>query len=272
MILSLSKCLLFGLLPGLLAPGVARAAESVKFHSHNDYLHERPLWDALKAGVTSVEADVWKFWSGLYVSHFPLFGKSGSLEGWYLDPWRKAAAQEGVMGWRQLWMDIKGPDGAVQEALVSTLREVLGGYEAHSPRIILTGNDEAKKAIAHRLSGERGLAGKFEIDRREFDRLDPPRNGPADPWGWYSLSWSEHFTWDGKGCIPSTEWGKLNAQIAAIHSKGRSVRYFHVPSTLAWVRVAHEAGVDLIDVDDLSLPGRLKKENPRAPASVCPRI
>jgi hypothetical protein len=272
MILSLSKCLLFGLLPGLLAPGVARAAESVKFHSHNDYLHERPLWDALKAGVTSVEADVWKFWSGLYVSHFPLFGKSGSLEGWYLDPWRKAAAQEGVMGWRQLWMDIKGPDGAVQEALVSTLREVLGGYEAHSPRIILTGNDEAKKAIAHRLSGERGLAGKFEIDRREFDRLDPPRNGPADPWGWYSLSWSEHFTWDGKGCIPSTEWGRLNAQIAAIHSKGRSVRYFHVPSTLAWVRVAHEAGVDLIDVDDLSLPGRLKKENPRAPASVCPRI
>jgi hypothetical protein len=272
MTLPLKRYILPALVCFIPAMGFAWASEPIQFHAHNDYLHERPLWDALQAGVTSVEADVWKFWSGLYVSHFPIFGKSGSLEGWYLDPWRKAAAQEGASGWRQLWMDIKGPEGAVQGALVSTLRDILGGHEERAPRIVLTGNDVAKMAIAQKLRGERGLAGKFEIDRREFDQLDPPRDGPADPWGWYSLSWSEHFTWDGKGCMPVAEWAKLNGQIAAIHSKGRRVRYFHVPSTLAWIRVAQSAGVDLIDVDDLSLPGRLKKENPRAPASVCPRI
>jgi len=263
---------LVGLVSAIMGLNSAPAVEPIQFHSHNDYLHERPLWDALEAGVTSVEADVWKFWSGLYVSHFPIFGKSGSLEGWYLDPWRKAAVRQGATDWRQLWMDIKGPEGPVQEALLSTLRGILGGEHGLGPRIILTGDDEAKKTLAKTLSAIPGVAGRFEIDRREFDGSDPFRKGVTDPWGWYSLSWSEHFTWDGKGCMPIAEWAKINAQVAAIHSKGRRVRYFHVPSTLAWVRVAHEAGVDLIDVDDLSLPGRLKKENPRAPASVCPRI
>ena len=38
-------------------------------HAHNDYEHERPLFDALEHGFTSVEADVWLVDGELLVAH-----------------------------------------------------------------------------------------------------------------------------------------------------------------------------------------------------------
>ena len=38
-------------------------------HSHNDYQHERPLFEALENGFTSVEADVHLIEGELYVTH-----------------------------------------------------------------------------------------------------------------------------------------------------------------------------------------------------------
>jgi len=38
-------------------------------HAHNDYGHNRPLFDALKEGFTSVEADVFLMNDSLYVAH-----------------------------------------------------------------------------------------------------------------------------------------------------------------------------------------------------------
>lgn len=40
-----------------------------KAHAHNDYEHERPLFDALSHGFTSVEVDVHLVDGKLYVSH-----------------------------------------------------------------------------------------------------------------------------------------------------------------------------------------------------------
>ena len=38
-------------------------------HAHNDYEHDRPLFDALEHGFTSVEADVWLVDGELLVAH-----------------------------------------------------------------------------------------------------------------------------------------------------------------------------------------------------------
>src|SRR5688500_17684262 len=38
-------------------------------HAHNDYEHERPLYDALDHGFKSVEADIWLIDGELVVSH-----------------------------------------------------------------------------------------------------------------------------------------------------------------------------------------------------------
>lgn len=41
----------------------------VQCHSHNDYWHRNPLYDALSAGCVGVEADVWLFEDDLFVGH-----------------------------------------------------------------------------------------------------------------------------------------------------------------------------------------------------------
>ncbi|KAF7862507.1 hypothetical protein EAF04_007380 [Stromatinia cepivora] len=46
-----------------------RDIRPVPCHSHNDYWRRVPLFDALRAGCTGIEADVWLFDNDLYVGH-----------------------------------------------------------------------------------------------------------------------------------------------------------------------------------------------------------
>ncbi|RAL58412.1 hypothetical protein DID88_005117 [Monilinia fructigena] len=46
-----------------------RDINPIPCHSHNDYWRRVPLFDALRAGCTGVEADVWLFDDDLYVGH-----------------------------------------------------------------------------------------------------------------------------------------------------------------------------------------------------------
>ena len=56
-------------------------------HSHNDYWRHVPLYDALAAGCTSVEADVWLSGNDLFVGHLQKsLTKERTLESLYIDP------------------------------------------------------------------------------------------------------------------------------------------------------------------------------------------
>ncbi len=67
----MSSALLRLLLPALLTTGCAvhRVTPLPNAHAHNDYLHPRPLHDALAHGFASVEADIHLVNGELYVSH-----------------------------------------------------------------------------------------------------------------------------------------------------------------------------------------------------------
>jgi hypothetical protein len=69
----------------------AQASSSVPIaHAHNDYEHERPLHDALQAGFTSVEADVYLVDNQLLVAHDRRdTTPDRSLESLYLNPLRQ---------------------------------------------------------------------------------------------------------------------------------------------------------------------------------------
>lgn len=56
-------------------------------HSHNDYWRRVPLFDALRAGCTGVEADVWLFDNELYVGHNTAsLTKNRTFTALYVDP------------------------------------------------------------------------------------------------------------------------------------------------------------------------------------------
>ncbi|KAL6243375.1 Altered inheritance of mitochondria protein 6 [Rhinocladiella similis] len=55
-------------------------------HSHNDYFHAEPLYQAIRAGCTSVEADLWHVDGELYVAHtIPGIRQDRTLKSLYLD-------------------------------------------------------------------------------------------------------------------------------------------------------------------------------------------
>ena len=64
-------------------------------HAHNDYEHERPLYDALSHGFTSVEADVFLIFSELFVGHDAHELRLGrTLESLYLNPLRERRTEQ----------------------------------------------------------------------------------------------------------------------------------------------------------------------------------
>lgn len=56
---------------------LAAVAPPRRFHSHNDYEHEVPLYEALSYGAGSVEADVWLVGDELLVRTHPIQEPSG---------------------------------------------------------------------------------------------------------------------------------------------------------------------------------------------------
>src|SRR5687768_16459444 len=86
-------------------------------HAHNDFLHKRPLLDALGHGFCSVEADIFLVEGQLLVAHDPReLRKERTLETLYLEPLRKRVSENGGRVYRngpKFWLlvDIK-TDGA----------------------------------------------------------------------------------------------------------------------------------------------------------------
>ena len=65
-------------------------------HAHNDYLHDRPLLDALAHGFGSIEADIYLVNGALLVAH-DLAGArpDRTFENLYLAPLRERAERNG---------------------------------------------------------------------------------------------------------------------------------------------------------------------------------
>ncbi len=59
-------------------------------HSHNDYEHEHPLFDALGCNFKSIEADVYSVGDSLFVAHdFDKIKPGHTLRTLYLEPLKK---------------------------------------------------------------------------------------------------------------------------------------------------------------------------------------
>ncbi len=65
----------------------SRDIKPIPCHSHNDYMREVPLYQAIEAGCTSVEADIWLEDKELYVGHHSwTLTSSSTLKKLYIDP------------------------------------------------------------------------------------------------------------------------------------------------------------------------------------------
>ncbi|NBM17942.1 phosphatidylinositol-specific phospholipase C/glycerophosphodiester phosphodiesterase family protein [Streptomyces sp. GC420] len=234
-------------------------------HAHNDYLHPRPLLDALSHGFTSVEADIFLVDGRLLVAHDPVdLDPARTLEALYLDPLlARVRANHGQVhrGHRrplQLLVDIKADGVAAYLELHRVLHRYRGMLTTFAHGKVRTG------AVTPVISGDRFARVPMEEQRVRYAFYDgrlldmlPATPAAASFMPLISDNWSNNFTWRGVGPIPAAEREKLRGIVAVAHQRGRRVRFWATPDLPGPERDAvwHEllaAGVDHINTDDLA--------------------
>lgn len=236
--------------------GAAEAVEPLaNAHAHNDYWHQRPLFDALDRGFTSVEADIFVVDGKALVGHDRRELKpERTLESLYLEPLARRVTENGgrvhANGDRFfLLVDIKSDP---QQAY-SLLHEIFSKYAASltvvergevrpgAVTVIITGNrpvTELEKATL-RYAGMDGRLADLDSDR------------PSHLMPMISDNWSDHFTWRGHGEMPENERTKLQEITSKVHKAGRVLRFWATAENESLWRELHSAGVDLIGTDRL---------------------
>ena len=239
------------------AAACARAAEPLpQAHAHNDYEHKRPLLDALDHGFCSVEADIYFTNGALLVAHdADKVDQKRTLEALYLDPLRQRVKQNGGHVYSNgpslmLLIDFKTeakPTYAALRPVLEKYRDILTKFTATETRtgavtVVLSGNRPIQTVASER---ERlvGIDGRLP----DLDESPSPHLVPL-----VSDNWTKHFQWRGQDTLSESERAKLKAIVGRAHAAGHKVRFWAVPDTEAGWRVMREAGVDLINTDDLA--------------------
>ncbi|MHA7276529.1 phosphatidylinositol-specific phospholipase C/glycerophosphodiester phosphodiesterase family protein [Arthrobacter sp. Hz1] len=230
-------------------------------HAHNDYEHDRPLFDALQHGFTSVEADVWLVDGELLVAHDREDVTAGvTLESLYLDPLdelvdgKAGSVYPGWDGEFQLLVDIKGDAEQTYAALEAEL-------DKHRSMLTRFNNGKVKQgAVSVVVSGNRPLA-TMAADQQRASFYDGRATDlisalPANLMPLISNNWNQLFLWQGVGEMPAAEREKLRTYVATAHERDARVRFWATPDLpgaareAVWAELA-DAGVDHINTDDL---------------------
>lgn len=247
------------------AAGAAPAVVPLeRAHSHNDYSRPRPLLDALDAGFCSIEADIFLVDGELLVAHdADKTDPARTLRGMYLDPLRERVKQNGGWVYRDgppvtLFIDIKDDAAATYARLAAVLGEyadMLTSFtkdatETRAVTVIISGNTPRAVMAAEDMR----LAA---VDGRLPDLAANPSPHLVPM---VSMSWGDAFKWNGKDAMPADEAARLKEMVAKAHAQGRRIRFWGLPRPYAVWPVLRDAGVDLLNADNLAALQKLLLE------------
>lgn len=215
-------------------------------HAHNDYEHSKPLFDALRQGFMSVEADIHLTADNkLLVGHNSVRGDSPSLEKLYLRPLDSLLSihsriQPGTEFPFTLMIDLKTEGHQATTAL----RKLLLKYpslQTGEVRIVLSGNVPKDELLA-------GSDNQLLIDGRPTD-LGKGIAAARMPWI------SDRFSnWAGiaGGEVTARGIASIRELADRVHGEGKLLRLWAIPDQPSCWRQLLEAGVDLINTDRLT--------------------
>ena len=242
--------LLIGIMIGVLP---MQSATRPAFHAHNDYLHSRPLLDALDQGFDSVEADVFLAKNELLVGHFLWEIKpERSLESLYLLPLSKLHKQGRL---KNIWLmvDIKSNE-AERSAMI--LDQQLRRYPGLFAKVGEKDDAPVKVLLSGNMPREWVCSGKSNLLRLDGREGDLGNAEQATIFPWVSEPWSKHFSWKGKGPISEIEKAKLKTMALKAASANQQLRFWGAPDLPECWKIQAESGVQRIGTDNL--PGLAK--------------
>jgi glycerophosphoryl diester phosphodiesterase len=219
-------------------------------HAHNDYVHERPLFDALTNGFTSIEADVHLINGQLIVSHDHPDAKARTLQSLYLQPMdsiirkNNGAIYKNYDGPVILMIDVK----TSAEPTFSILQKTLSNYKGDLQR------PGHKGAIQIVISGNRAL----DLIKNDPEHLATIDGRPEDIGKGYAadlmpvISEAYFKVTRENSEIPSAKaLEQIKALATKVHAEKKKLRLWAIPDNeTAWKSLI-TAGVDIINTDKL---------------------
>ena len=226
-------------------------------HAHNDYNHDRPLFEALENGFMSIEVDVHSYNGKAVVAHDPDdLGSKPTIDELYFAPLDLLIKQNGgnvypdVKEQLMLMIDLKED----KDELLKILEDVFVEYdhliqssldprEQWKPIKVVISGDPPLKKILYDPTGYFYMDGRVHhLDERISDYVMPR----------ISMSYRDNFSWRPDGDLPQEELDKLRDIIKRVHARGKKFRLWGHPETEAFWDLLRREGVDWINVDNLT--------------------
>jgi hypothetical protein len=222
----------------------------INAHAHNDYEHDRPLFEALENGFVSIEADVHLVNGRILVAHDHPTSRSKTLEDLYLRPLDSISRINGGKIYPQkdvavmLMIDIKGD----ADETFRTLHQLLSKYASSIGRgdhigfrVFISGN-RAIDLIRNDPQHLSSIDGRPEDLGKGFTEQEMPV---------ISENYRKIISWNGKGAPSKEDWNKLTLLASKVHAENKKLRLWGIPDHENGWNVLLEAGVDLINTDRL---------------------
>ena len=257
-LLSKQQLIKFLFVAWFLIPQHLFAQNPVKMaHSHNDYLNDKPLLSALENSFKSIEVDVYLLMSELYVGHNWLqLRKNKTIEKLYLDHlWQKYNENSGSIYKNNiplyLLVDFKTSSNKTYLALLTKLEK----YKPMLTRVV--SGSLIQGAVTIIISGDKPDVDEFKKETERITFLDGRfsdigMNISNDIMPLISMSWLDHFQWDGIGKLPKNQRAVLDKIIKAVHLEDKHLRFWATPDNKNSWMTLERAGVDLINTDKIS--------------------
>ena len=235
-------------------------------HSHNDYLNDKPLLSALENSFKSIEVDVFLLRSELYVGHNWLqLRKNKTIEKLYLDHlWQKYNENSGSIYKNNiplyLLVDFKTSSNKTYLALLTKLEK----YKPMLTRVV--SGSLIQGAVTIIISGDKPDVDEFKKETERITFLDGRfsdigMNISNDIMPLISMSWLDHFQWDGIGKLPKNQRAVLDKIIKAVHLEDKHLRFWATPDNKNSWMTLEQAGVDLINTDKINEFSNYKTSN-----------
>ncbi|QIX26003.1 hypothetical protein ncot_04845 [Nocardioides sp. JQ2195] len=218
--------------------------------AHNDYARERPLYDALAHGFTTVEVDVFLDGGQILVGH----GRRDlrphrTFESMYLQPLADLVEDRGHV-WPEhtltLFVDVKSDARPTYLAVHNALerhRDMLthyrpDGHLSGPVTVVVSGHTDPvlMESQPIRFATRDGRPGDL------VDGLTPCTSAISEKFG-------RLFDWNGEAELDAPRREGLHRLVSEIHRVGRTARFWGTTPSM-WTELV-EAGVDQVIADDL---------------------
>ena len=228
----------------LLLISIPSYGQQTRIHSHNDYLHNAPFWEAYANGVSSIEADVILKGDTLYVAHEKESIKEGhTLTSLYLDPLLKAKSLGlGSQKPLQLLVDIKTEAYSTLDKVLEVIKPYGLLWEDHEypfVKIVISGNRP-------KVTDYNNYPFPVFFDYQSLNNLTAL---PLEKIELFSLSFKDFSPWNGKGRMVDQDIEKIKTVVDKVHSIDRPFRFWATPDSKTSWKALSELGIDFINTD-----------------------